>query len=351
MRIVEVSGSSRQIGAKLGKLCGDLGTSMVSNARTRLRKAGVSWEDAVAKAAGYFRYAESFDPEYVEWLRAYSKSSGIPFDELFVILCDSEKGFCTDIMVNGKGTADGSVFSAHTEDWRPVDSKHLVLIKGRPAGEPSYLAMSSAGVELITGLNSSGLSFTGNSLDQNDMRVGIPKLFMGRRLLASRTISEAISIATEEDRASSYNVNICHKSGEMYCVEGSATDYSLIYGARGYLVHTNHYLDPRMAKYELGSGDSIGRALRHAAGTIVRYHRASRLVRNSFGSITVDTLKSILSDHVNYPSSICAHVHRPGSDEEPVKTLYSVIMDLTHCRMVLGIDNPCKGRWKEFGLD
>jgi len=350
-RIVEVSGSSRQIGAKLGKLCGSLGASMVSNEKSRLKKSGVSWEEAVARAGEYFRYAGSFDPDYVEWLGAYSDSSGIPLNELFVLLCDSEKGFCTDIMLNGKATADGSVFSVHTEDWRPADSKHLVLLKGRPRGEPSYLAMSSAGMELICGMNSSGLSFTGNSLDQNDMRVGVPKLFLARRLLASRTISEAMFVATEEDRASSYNVNICHKSGEMYCVEGSATDYALIYGAQGYLVHTNHYLVPRMTRYESESSDAIGRALRHAAGTIVRYNRASRLVRNSLGSITVDTLKSILSDHVNYPSSICAHVHKADSDEEPVKTLFSVIMDLTHSRMVLGIDNPCKGKWVEFELD
>ena len=78
------------------------------------------------------------------------------------------------------------------------------------------------------------------------MRVGVPRIFVSRAVLAARTPSEAIRAACNRHRAAGYNHLIAHVSGEMYNIEVSAEDFEVIYGAEGVLAHTNNYVSPHM---------------------------------------------------------------------------------------------------------
>jgi isopenicillin-N N-acyltransferase-like protein len=285
--VIRVSGAYRDMGRALGSKCGRLARSMMQDAKAGFARKGIAWEAAVAQASDYAQYAQEYDPAYIELIEGYAKGSGLPFEGLFTLLCQGERGMCTDVAVNGSATSEGSVLSGHTEDWMSDDEKRVVLVHFKPKGGPSFVVATCAGLELITGLNSAGVSFSGNSLEQDDMRMGIPKMFLARRIMAARTIGEAISAAAPPNRGSSYNKNICHSSGEMYCVEGSATDFALLYPQNGYLVHTNHYLDQNMIRHETMFTGSGGQSLENGSSSIVRYNRARTLVRRSLGRITV----------------------------------------------------------------
>jgi len=350
IRVCDVSGSPHQIGSKRGKECGAIGESMVSKTKARFRRSGLKWEDAIRVAHDYMLNSETFDSDYIEWLEGYSRTSDIPYDDLLVLLMDGESSFCTDVLVNQEATGDRGVYSAHTEDWRASDKGHLVLIKGRPKNEPSFLAMSLGGIELDAGMNSAGLSFAGNSLHQDDTCVGIPKLFLARKLLTARTISQAMRVVATDGRASSYNINLGHRSGEIYCIEGSASDYALLHPRDGYLVHTNHYLDERMAKHESSFRTRSGISLDGWTDTVVRYHRALRLVRQNHGSITADSLKTLLSDHVDYPFSICYHDSSKVKPIDRTVTIFALVMDLTRSIMNVCMGNPCEGHWTQVEL-
>ncbi len=270
-------------------------------------------------------------------------------EDLIVLLCDGEKGFCTDILVNDLVTEDGAALHAHTEDWREESEKYNVVLRGKPRNGPSFMAVTHAGLEIISGVNSAGLSFSGNSVYPDDERVGLPKLFQGRRLVTSRNITEAMESALPPNRGSSYNVNLCHRSGEMYSVEGSATRHAVLYAVDGYLVHTNHYLDEAMKPYEICFGTDT-KSLIGSSSTIFRFHRALRLTRSALGSITKDHLKEILSDHVNYPDSICSHPTRKTPRDDRTKTIFAVVFDTTHRTMDVCKGNPCTGRFVEMQL-
>ena len=348
--IVHVSGSQRDMGRSLGRRCSKIAGSMVRAAESAMNRKGVSWDEAVASAQDYLPYAQEYDPIYLDFMQGYARGSGVSFKELFTLLCQEEKGLCTDVAVNSDATSDCSVFSAHTEDWKPADEEHVVLVHGEPREGPSFLVVTLGGLELVTGLNSAGISFSGNSLEQNDMRIGVPKMFLSRRILAARRIEEAILAAAPPDRASSYNNNICHSSGEMYCIEGSATDFSLLYPRGGYLVHTNHYLDEKMKKFEALFSGPGGASLERGSSSVVRYNRATTLVRRNLGRITVETLTNILSDHVNRPDSICSHEDFKIPPHTRYKTIYAVISDLTNLEMHVCLGNPCEGNWQTHRL-
>lgn len=340
-RIIEASGSHYEIGFKLGEQCKDLVESMMEDMKIRVKAAGLTWDSAVSDARKHLPFAEEFDPAYIEWIRGYAEGSGFKFEDLFVYFCQETEGsLCTDLAVNNEVTSDGSVLAAHTEDWYPIDEKHLVLVHGKPKGEPAFLAMTLGGLQIDCGLNSAGISVTQNSLYQNDVRIGVPKSFVARKILASKTIGDAMRAALPEKRGSSYNNNLCDSSGEIYSLEGSATDFCALYAHEGYLVHTNHYLSQRMAKYEAGAG----------ANSIIRYNRALRLLKRELGKVTVASLANILSDHVNYPNSICRHINESAPPLERYKTIFSIIIDVTHLKILICHGNPCVGEYKEYKL-
>jgi len=350
-RIVEASGSHYEMGFKLGERCKDLTKSMIEDMKIRVKAASLTWNRAVSNARKHLPFAEKFDPAYIEWIRGYAEGSGLKFEDLFVYFCqETDGGLCTNIVVNNEVTSDGSVLSAHTEDWYSIDEKHLVLVRGKPTGEPAFLAMTLGGLEIICSLNSAGISVTPNSLYQTDVRVGVPKDFVYRKILASKTIGDAMCAALPEKRGSSYNYNLCDSNGEIYSLEGSATDFCALYGHEGYIVHTNHYLSPRMAKYEAAFEKANVKSPGARVDSIIRYNRALKLLKRELGKVTVASLANILSDHVNYPNSICRHVDESAPPLEQEKTIFSIIIDVTHLKALICHGNPCIGEYKEYKL-
>ncbi len=186
-------------------------------------------------------------------------------------------------------------------------------------------------------MNSAGISLTGNALNPNDTRVGIPKVFPVRKALEARRIGEALVYAMPGDRASSYN-NICSDgNGEIYSLEGSATDFGLIYAVDGYLVHTNHYTVEKMQRFEANPSA--------VACSIVRYSRASKLAKAMVGRATVETIAEAFRDHVNRPDSICRHVDQKLHRLDASETIFSVIFDLTNLEAHVLKGHPCEERW------
>jgi isopenicillin-N N-acyltransferase-like protein len=143
-------------------------------------------------------------------------------------------------------------------------------------------------------------------------------------------------------RAAGYNHLIVDKSGEMYNVEVSARHFATIYGIDGMLVHTNNYLTQRMKQFEHNTDELIG--------SRVRVNRAQRLLRQT-KKHTPNTLKEILSDHVNFPNSICNHSDPTDTPLDRQKTIATLIMDLTELEMQVCWGNPCEGEFETYRLE
>jgi isopenicillin-N N-acyltransferase-like protein len=346
--VVEASGKPYAMGQSIGKKCrARAATYRKSIADTIERYTGVDWPKAVLRAKDYLPYAESFYPDFVEEIKGYAVGARLPFEDAFALCCHemlSPLGMrgCTDVAVNGDVTEDGRVLAAHNEDWSSDAAETVVLLHGRPSGKPEFFTTSYAGLLPSSGMNSAGISITGNALDPNDVRTGVPKAFPVRKIVEAKRIGQALEFALPPDRASSYN-NICSdKSGEIYSLEGSATDCGWIYAIDGYLVHTNHYVVPKMEKFEADRNSNTC--------SIFRYYRALRLLEDQLGSVTIESLKGIMRDHLNKPGSICRHPD-PGLHRLDVsETIFSVIYDLTRREAHVLKGKPCVTEYAKFSL-
>lgn len=335
--IIHVKGSHYEVGSQIG-------TRLKKNFLQEVAemKQDPNWREIRAEAELFLAYSRKYLPEYVAEAEGAADALGLEIADLFPTLCEElwdenyrfTKG-CSDLIASNDVTADGSVLAAHNNDTSPSTQELVTIIHYQVDGEPEIVAVGYGGLGISVGYNSAGISLTGNQVDSTDMRVGVPRLLLVRKILAARTIGQAIDAAILKERASNYNQMITDRNGEIYSIEGSATDYAPLYSTEGYLVHTNHYLAPWMRKFEY---DPHG-----ITSSIVRYNRGFRLLKNNRGRITVDLLKQFLSDHVNHPGSICRHGNY-------VKTTFSVIINLTTGTMLLARGNPCEVKYNEYRL-
>jgi isopenicillin-N N-acyltransferase-like protein len=337
VRIVRVEGNHYEAGFQLGT---ELKANLIRSVRWMQERD--DWEKARAEALLFLQYSKQHVPEYVDEIQGAADAAGLELGDLFATICEEitdpnyrhTRG-CSDLIASNDVTRDGHVLVAHNNDTHSSTEERVTIVHYRIDGEPEIVAVGYGGLGISVGYNSAGISLTGNQLDSNDMRPGVPRMLLVRKILSATTIVEAIDAAVLQPRASNYNQVISDSNGEIYSIEGSATDYEPLYAEDGYHVHTNHYTSLPMRHFEADR--------QWISSSIVRYNRGRRLLKKQLGQITVESLQKALSDHVGHPRSICRH----GSG---VKTTFSVVIDLTTLTMYLAWGNPCEEEYVEYRL-
>ncbi len=352
--IVYAAGNHYEMGRQIGTDRKQVIQEMLAVYRRHFEEEGermgiADWEEAILHARKYLPFAEESVPQYVEELRGVAEGADVDFSDLLVLNCveaiteDALHTGCTSLAAAPEVTADGSLLVGHNEDWLPDDQDTVYLVHATPDDEPAYLAITYGGLLPNIGFNEHGIAQCCDSVYPNDARIGVPRIFVSRAVLAARTLAEAIRAALNRRRAAGYNHLIVHVSGEMYNVEVSAEDFDVIYGLDGMLAHTNNYMSRRMRAIEKDSEELIA--------SRVRYNRALRLMRSQRGKLSLKSFQAILSDHVNYPQSICSHSDEAEAPLERQQTIASLLMDLTTQTMYVAWGPPCQAEYHSYKLE
>ena len=346
--VIQVRGTHRQVGQQIGARMRPQLERIVRRAREGLPP-GVSWEKMLQESQLYLTYSRAAYPQFVEELEGIAEGAGLPFEQVFLEMCEElwptperhgnvsgvSKG-CTDFAARGRATADGSTLLAHTNDLAPEAEEDLVILRVQAGDEPEFLAVTVDGLGFSAGLNAVGISITGNEVACNDIRPGVPRLLIVRAILAARRLGEAMGACLLPQRASSYNNIIADPNGEIYSMEGSATDCEPIYIDDDILAHANHYISSPMRRFEAHRN--------RISNSVIRYNRAMRLLRENYGRLSPELFQQLLADHVNYPASICKHKGR-------TVTVFSMIINLNERRVWIGRGRPCETQWCEHSLE
>jgi isopenicillin-N N-acyltransferase like protein len=310
--LIETGGSWRDIGFDVGKIARE--QIQFAAASTRAELGGIDPAAVIGNIGPYLRITEDVAPDIIAELRGMAEGSGVPFETLFVLNAAAElaqsigRFECTVVGISGAGTTDGHVLLAHNEDATAGWGDLTYVIKAKPDGAPAFAAFTYAGLLLHQGVNAAGLGSVGNALYARDARPGIPKLLLYRRAIASRTIEEAIRAVTDPRRAFGNN-------------------------------HLFATAVPEMAALDCDE-DLLNSRLRQT--------RVETLVERAWGQLDACTLRGLMSDHANYPKSVCKH-HAPESDLD-YGTIGSVVIDVSARKLWACSGNPCRGEWREVTL-
>jgi isopenicillin-N N-acyltransferase-like protein len=346
--LFEISGNPEEMGLAQGSQASDLIHSMLADYRSFIHAAcGLRWEEAVARALDYLPAAQTAYPDLVQEVRGIAAGAGASFEDIWLLNCyeevaeDQQLMACTTIAVNGEVTADGHVYLAHNEDWISVDRKHVYLVRAEPRDGPTFLGMSYGALLCNIGLNAAGIGVGINSVYPQDVRVGVPRIVVSRRILSARDLESAVAACVPEMRAGGYNHLLAEAGGAILSVESSATRHETLQAADGWLAHTNHYRAERMQALEQPGAYASSRA---------RLQRVEELVRGRLDSMGRQDLQAILRDHSNRPLSICGHEQESDPPHERGCTVISLIMDLTDQVMWAALGPPCQGEFTAYEL-
>jgi isopenicillin-N N-acyltransferase-like protein len=347
--LIRTKGGPRERGRQQGEQARLLIRSALDRYRRAIPQAtGLTWEAALRAVQTFLPHGQSAFPQFVEEIRGVAEGAGIPFAETWLLNCYEElldvqerAGGCTSLAVRGDRTADGHVLLAHNEDWFSIDLDTVYLIHGEPDDGPAFLGMTYGPLLPNIGLNEEGIGVAIDAVSAGDGRVGVPRILFSRAVLSARTIGQAIGSCVPDWRAGGYSYLLGDSHGELYSIETSATAHDVLYGHRGWLAHTNHYLSPKMqALEEPGSHHN----------SLVRFNRALRLLRAQAGAVTVEGLQGILRDHVNFPDSVCGHEDAGHPPHEREMTIVSLVMDLSEGVMWAAPGPPCEGEYSAYDL-
>lgn len=351
-RLISVSGSHADIGFGIGSQCRDaIGQSLalVSDEVTRF----TSLDQARAKAEKYIPHIQSSAPHLVDELQGLADGAGITVaDALLLQLRFEIVGF------DGRGGEGCSSFAANQNGHRvtgqnvdaPAAHKALgMMLKIKPDSGPAMLMYNYyAGMIGYIGINSRGLSVFGNALLAPGWRIGFPRYLLMRLALEQSSVAEVERVVGGLYRASTINLMLSDAAGRISDMELAVDDMAVLRPDGDRLFHSNHYLSASLRPQECLLPLLPDSAERYRCGRAL----IDKVDFSRRGGELIEEVKTLLSDHSHYPTSICRHraaVSRYDADQW--ESVASIIAEPDAGCMHVCFGNPCELEYESYYLN
>ena len=364
---VRVEGTSYERGRQYGAQARDrVRRSVQAYRQVFAHYAGWDWP-AVRRAATAFQApVAGFRPAYLEEMRGIADGAGLDLADVLAINVRTEVMYAAKARQAplasraARAPAECSAFAVVQDrpaptligqnwDWLLHSAETLVLLEVRQDDGPDFATVVEAGLLAKAGLNAAGLGLVTNALvtDADVGTPGLPYHVLLRAILDCTTVTEALMVLQAGERSSSANYLIAHSSGAALDLEAAPGDFTRLYPLypeHGMLVHTNHFLSPRLHPVDLSLW-----AMPSSAVRLQRLRAFRDAVRPGDRDWTLEEFRVLLADHADYPYSVCAHPEPGVHPCEQGATIASVLMDLTAGRMWVAAGHPCQARHQDVG--
>jgi isopenicillin-N N-acyltransferase like protein len=278
-------------------------------------------------------------PHFMEEIEGLAAGAGVELAEALLLQVRQEVAHvarfgtvdleCTSFAVSGPYTRTGGTFAGQNADLAGGIEAFSAVLTFAVGGKPAVTMLVPAGQISYLGMSSEGLSADANFLRSGGWRTGFPRYLLTRLALEQPTLKAAVDAVLTPRRASSRNLLLADRAGAMVDIETTAQEHGLVWGD-GCLVHANHHVVPGMACHETATPDELH-------NSTCRQERMAALMEAHRGRLDASTLKAVLRDHGNRPDSICAH---PG--ERVSYSFASIISDLEGGCMEIAVGPPCE---------
>ena len=354
--VIEASGSSYEVGYLHGKQCKE----RIEDATGKFLEymnlnANLSKERLIELSSLYVPYAKEYAPDLMEEMKGIATGAGLPFEEIFVWnslstdvmeLCATPPGQpglgCTSLAVSEGLAEKENTFIGQNLDWPSNLQENAILLRICPTDGARSLVLSVAGRLGFAGLNDHGVALCVNKLSSSDNRVGVPNQLIFRKILQQKTMGESLGVLLYAKRSAGMNYVVMDKDGEFLDIETTATAYDLLYGFKGFVVHSNHYIAERLKPFE--------RLPACFVDSIPRLNRVSRLFLERQSKVNLNGIQEIFRDHANFPNSICRHSDERLPDFARMKTIASIIVNPRAGKLWCSFGNPCEGPYVEYRI-
>lgn len=358
---VRVEGSARARGRQYGEQA----SARVRRSIEAYREvfghyAGWSWETVTNEATRYRAPIERFGAGYLEEMAGIAEGAGVGLADVMALNVRTEimfaakardveaearrVGECSSFAVLPESSAQGHTLIGQNWDWLLHASETVVVLEVRQDQGPDFVTVVEAGLLAKTGMSSSGIGVVTNALvtDRDRGVPGVPYHLVLRGILDAENISDALIVAQRGFRSSSGNYLVASTDGLAVDIEAAPGDFAqlhLVFPQDGVLLHTNHFVSPRLDAKDL--------SLWIMPDSPFRLERLRTKVEGT-GDLTIDHFRGFLADHANYPSGLCCHPDARVDPNEQGATVASVLMDLDAKKMWVADGHPCTNPYREL---
>lgn len=348
-KFVRAEGSNYEIGLAIGEQCKEDINKMLKHIKDDYQyRTKKDFSTLIEASKKFLKHSKAAYPEYVRELQGMAKGAEIDFNELFTLSCTEELDWssqnpllekCTSIVAK----VDSQIILAHNEDYGAYPCNALYILKAKQKGKPEFLSVGYTGTLAgsSAGLNSAGIAMSGNSICAPDSRFGVLKNFICRKVLDETSVDSAVRHIEKTRRAGGGNYNLVTAQKSVF-VETFAKECSIIELEIPFGVHTNHCIADELS----GREDYISQSSKK------RFKRLNKIFKNIKGcELSPNELKELLSNHDDWPISICRHDYESDAKKRnPSSTLGSIILNPAKQTLEFASGNPCRTEYKTYRL-
>ena len=356
-REIEVGGPPRELGRQLGEAAREEVRGFAAIALERVNKTvKISRENALDIGHKSEAYVAAYAPDMLAELRGISESSGVNFDDLMLLqirnqLRPKEDAGCTSFAVAPQRNAEGRAIVGQNWDNDPALDPFTIVLTRRPENKPALMNITQAGLIAYIGLNDAGIGICMNTLPAPSRLLGVPHYFTVREIYEKTTLDDAIQAVRRAERAIPANIILATPEG-LADLEVTIDDVHVLRDDE-LVVHTNHCLHPDLVPINQDFPDLIE--------STPRKHRIEKLLGpvSKMGAshsdavprpLSIEQLQAALSDHDNYPYSICRHANEHPETGFWV-SVFSVVVEADQGRMHISRGNPCENPYETYSLN
>lgn len=359
LRTLHIAGDDFTAGARYGELAATEIRASIDRYTAIFANAGCSgWPDAVAAAEHFVDPIAAHAPDSLAHLRGIADGAGLQLGDVLALNTRSELMFqsgarpladdgCTSVLVLPERSANGHMLLGQNWDWTVRARESLVLVARATHDRPGYITLVEAGLIAKTGFNTAGLGLCTNTLvSVNDGYAdGLPYHVLLHQLIQLERVSDALQFLYSKPRALSANYLVAHADGAALNIEtgpGGPDRVAALPAADGLFAHTNHFRDRRLALDD--------RRVRESAHTVVRLERIRRRLAQLGPKVDGNEVLAALTDHANYPLSVCLHPDLRKPAVEQTATLATLLCDLETGAFDVSSESPCANRFVRADL-
>jgi isopenicillin-N N-acyltransferase like protein len=258
LRIVEVSGSLRELGRAHGE---EMRTTIAEGLQrwkeVIAAETGLSGEAFVASFLGstdFLPAIKTHTPDCLEEVRGIAEGARQSFDVMLAYQLMDEEWWYRDSLARSLRASShacsavgivregGTSLVAQNMDLPSHYDGTQVLLRLRPTRGAETMVFTPSGLLGTTGLNQDGVAVCCNSLPHLRHRAsGLPVGFVLRGLLAKRTLADAVAVLQAVPHATGQNYMV-GEPGAIRDFECSAGQVSEVKPSGSLIKHTNHPL-------------------------------------------------------------------------------------------------------------
>lgn len=328
----EIKGDYRQVGEFIGVTFRQQIQESVKERRLEIP----NYNDYLPKTQQCFDITQKYFPNLIIESESIAKAADVPPLEFFFINnrevydpaeeYDRSQAVSHDHCTVVAGFDHQKLIIGHNEDWSAEALDEIYILKVT-INDITFIGLNYnvAVAGLSASLNNFGLVQCINDIHQGN-KIGVPKNYIARAILETKTLDEAENIIRNTPKASGFN-HVLAQRDEIRNIEIAGDMIGIQKSIEKPYVHTNHYLTE-----ELKSLEEF-----HTKSSEERYRRASELLKDN---LTFTDIKNILSDTQNKDFPIC----------RPDETIASAIFIPSELTANFCYGHPCVGEYIGYTL-